>query len=53
MEDRTVKEVLDALDEFLIYRTEGKLQELQLIRNKLRRERQEAEEKKKKYAQTV
>lgn len=43
-ENKTVTEVLDALDEFLVYRTEGKLQELLHIRNKLRWERQTAEE---------
>lgn len=53
-ENRTVQEVLAAVDEFLIYRTEGKLQELLQVRNKLRRERQQAEEKKqRKYAQTA
>ena len=53
-EQNTLTEVLNALDEFLIYRTEGKLQELLQVRNKLRNERHESEEKKqRKYAQTL
>lgn len=41
MEEKTVQEVLKALDEFLIYRTNYKLQELVKVRNKLRQEREE------------
>lgn len=46
-EKDTVKDVLNALDEFLIYRTEGKLEELVRVRNRLR------EEEKKKHAQAL
>lgn len=42
-ENRTLQDVLAALDEFLIYRTDGKLQDLLKVRNKLRQERQEKE----------
>ncbi len=35
----TVEEVLQALDQFLIYRTDYKLQELVRVRNKLREDK--------------
>lgn len=44
-EKKLIEEILVAVDEFLIYRTDGKLQELSHLRNKLRRERQETEDK--------
>lgn len=34
--ENTVQQVLTALDQFLIYRTKGKLDELVKVRNKLR-----------------
>jgi hypothetical protein len=39
-EKTTLQEVLAAVDEFLIYRTDGKLQDLLIARNKLRKERE-------------
>jgi hypothetical protein len=38
MDENKVKEVLAALDDFLIYKTNYKLQELVRVRNKLKQE---------------
>lgn len=53
-ENKTVQEVLEALDDFLNYRTDYKLQELVRVRNKLRQERQNEEKtEQREYAQTL
>lgn len=39
-EQNLTKELLEAVDEFITYRTDGKLQDLVRARNKLRKERE-------------
>lgn len=52
-ENKTVQEVLNALDEFLVYRTNGKLDELQRVRNRLRQERQKNAEQAERSAESA